>query len=146
MIVVSHPEHAAGKADEIDGIDIFVGDGCGQLPVEFGENLASDLGIQCDHFGARLHGSIEATPHHFGVVECGSFHASLHPVVGASDGRGHPALGQEVNPRRGGAILRAVFDAARALDDHWIGDLIGAVSLFAGAWLLLVLGYGMGWQ
>lgn len=34
----------------------------------------------------------------------------------------------------------------RALEDHWIGDLIGVLSLFAGLWLGLLLGYGMGWQ
>ncbi len=33
-----------------------------------------------------------------------------------------------------------------ALNDHWVGDLIGVVSLFALGWLLLVLGHGMGWQ
>ncbi|NTT88587.1 hypothetical protein, partial [Tabrizicola fusiformis] len=27
---------------------------------------------------------------------------------------------------RGGKFVRAVLRAARALDDHWIGDLIGA--------------------
>lgn len=71
---------------------------------------------------------------------------SLHPVVGASDGRGHPVPAQEKKTGRGGNLLRSVARAARALDDHWIGDLIGAVSLFAGGWMLMLIGYGMGWQ
>ncbi len=40
--------------------------------------------------------------------------------------------------RRAGAFLRAlgraVRRAIRALDDHWLGDLIGAVCLFAILW------------
>lgn len=71
---------------------------------------------------------------------------SLHPVVGASDGRGHPVPAQEKKTGRGGNLLRSVARAARALDDHWIGDLIGAASLFGSAWLLMLIGYGMGWQ
>lgn len=43
-------------------------------------------------------------------------------------------------------LLVGLAHAARAMDSHWIGDLIGAVSLFASGWMLLVLGYGMGWQ
>ncbi len=34
----------------------------------------------------------------------------------------------------------------RALDDHWIGDLLGVLCLFGGLWGLLVLGCGMGWK
>lgn len=30
--------------------------------------------------------------------------------------------------------------ALRALEDHWLGDLIGALSLFAALWLGLVAG------
>lgn len=37
-------------------------------------------------------------------------------------------------------ILRGM----RALDDHWLGDLIGSVSLFASGYGLLFLGYGAG--
>lgn len=35
-----------------------------------------------------------------------------------------------------GRVLRAL----RALDDHWLGDLIGAFCIFAGLWLALVAG------
>jgi len=30
--------------------------------------------------------------------------------------------------------------ALRALEDHWLGDLIGALCLFAGLWLGLLAG------
>lgn len=36
-----------------------------------------------------------------------------------------------------GELLRA----ARALDDHWLGDLIGAVCLFALGWMGLAIGW-----
>ncbi|WP_461306579.1 hypothetical protein [Albidovulum sp.] len=32
---------------------------------------------------------------------------------------------------------------ARALDNHWIGDLIGACSLFGTLWLALVIGWAL---
>jgi hypothetical protein len=38
-------------------------------------------------------------------------------------------------------VWRRLLDAARALDNHWIGDLIGAVSLFAMLWIALVAGW-----
>lgn len=44
------------------------------------------------------------------------------------------------------ALLLQAGRFLSALNDHWIGDLIGVVSLFALGWLLLVLGHGMGWQ
>lgn len=37
----------------------------------------------------------------------------------------------------------AIVRALRALDDHWIGDLIGALSLFASLWALLVIGWAL---
>lgn len=37
--------------------------------------------------------------------------------------------------------LAQVLRAARALDDHWIGDLLGAISLFALGWMWLVIGW-----
>lgn len=39
---------------------------------------------------------------------------------------------------RGRGFWRRLLRAARALDDHWIGDLIGAVSLFAILYVALV--------
>jgi len=90
---------------------------------------------------------------------------SLHPVVGASDGKGRPAGPQaQIAPGRSGGVLHApaatgiacepssprassslragwgwLIRAARRLDDHWIGDLIGAVCLFALLWMGLVI-------
>ncbi|SLN48125.1 hypothetical protein PSA7680_02477 [Pseudoruegeria aquimaris] len=89
---------------------------------------------------------------------------SLHPVVGASDGKGRLAEPQAQSaPGRSGGVLRApaatvaacepssprassslragwgwLIRAARRLDDHWIGDLIGALCLFGMLWIGLV--------
>lgn len=70
-----------------------------------------------------------------------SFIPSLHPVVCTSDGRGHPAQAKGESAGRGGKFAQAVLRAARALDDHWIGDLIGAVCLFALGWMGLAIGW-----
>lgn len=40
--------------------------------------------------------------------------------------------------------MKRVLRALARLDDHWIGDLIGAVSLFGILWGLAFLGCGMG--
>ena len=90
--------------------------------------------------------------------------ASLHPVVGASDGKGRLAEPQaqgapgwaggvprappatdaacEPSSPRASSSLRAgwgwLIRAAQRLDDHWIGDLIGALCLFGMLWIGLV--------
>jgi hypothetical protein len=90
--------------------------------------------------------------------------ASLHPVVGASDGKGRPAMPQAENASgRSGGFLRAPAAAAvearepasprvsslragwrwlvranRRIEDSWVGDLIGVVSLFGLLWIGLV--------
>lgn len=71
---------------------------------------------------------------------------TLHPVVCTSDGRGHPAQAKGKSAGRGGKFARAVIRAARALDDHWIGDLIGAVCMIGAPCVMLILGHAMGWQ
>lgn len=43
--------------------------------------------------------------------------------------------------RRGPTFWHRLVRAAQALDDHWIGDLIGAVSLFGTLWIALVAGW-----
>ncbi len=43
--------------------------------------------------------------------------------------------------RRGWGLLHRLIRVARALDDHWIGDLIGVASLFATLWVALVAGW-----
>ena len=89
---------------------------------------------------------------------------SLHPVVGTADGKGRPTEPQAQSARgRSGGVLRApaatglarepssprassslragwcwLTRAARRLDNHWIGDLIGAVCLFGMLWIGLV--------
>lgn len=65
---------------------------------------------------------------------------SLHPVVGASDGKGRPAEPQAQSaPGRSGGVFRRLIRAVRRLDDHWIGDLIGVVCLFGMLWIGLVV-------
>ena len=71
---------------------------------------------------------------------------TLHPVVGASDGRGHPAQAKEESARRGSGLLLSLCGLAHAIDDHWIGDLIGAVCLFVGLWGMLLIGFAMEWR
>ena len=34
--------------------------------------------------------------------------------------------------------------AAKAIDDHWVGDLLGAACLFVGAYGGFMIGYGVG--
>jgi len=47
--------------------------------------------------------------------------------------------------RRAGDVMiaawRRFIRVVRALDDHWIGDLIGVASLFATLWVALVAGW-----
>jgi len=40
-------------------------------------------------------------------------------------------------------IRRRLLALWRALEDGWVGDLIGALSLFALAWLWLVAGWAL---
>lgn len=40
-----------------------------------------------------------------------------------------------------GTMRRRLCRIARALDDHWLGDLIGVASLFAMLWVGLVAGW-----
>lgn len=40
-------------------------------------------------------------------------------------------------------LWRRFLRLARALDDHWIGDLIGAASLFAILYVALVVGWAL---
>ncbi|WP_333815660.1 hypothetical protein [Tabrizicola sp.] len=85
--------------------------------------------------------SRKGTPSNSGDTSHGDCIPSLHPVVCTSDGRGHPAQAKGESAGRGGKFAQAVLRAARALDDHWIGDLIGAVCLFALGWM----GFAIGW-
>ena len=42
--------------------------------------------------------------------------------------------------------MKHFLKAARRLDDHWVGDLLGAVCIFALGYLVLLLGHGAGLQ
>lgn len=41
--------------------------------------------------------------------------------------------------------MRKLIKIINKLDDHWLGDLIGAASLFATGYILLLLGHGLGY-
>ncbi len=41
-------------------------------------------------------------------------------------------------------MLTQILRHARRLDDHWIGDLLGAVGLFACGYGMLLIGYAAG--
>ena len=60
---------------------------------------------------------------------------SLHPVVGASDGRGHPAKTKGKTCGRGGAFRRWLASLTAA-------DVIGVIVLFAAPILILMLNEG----
>ena len=64
-----------------------------------------------------------------------------HPVVGASDGRGAPGADQAVSRTR--RVLRWWRVTNARIDNSWLGDLIGAVSLFGSLWLGLLIGHAM---
>lgn len=67
----------------------------------------------------------------------------LRPVAGASDGEGGLAPVQAKRRAPGRALPRltlalslTLMRAARRLEEHWIGDLIGAACLFGTGYLL----------
>lgn len=39
--------------------------------------------------------------------------------------------------------VRAIWRVLRALDDHWIGDLIGGLCLFGSMWILFLLAWAV---
>lgn len=40
-------------------------------------------------------------------------------------------------------MIKTLLRAARLLDDHWVGDLLGVLILFFGGYGMLLLSYGM---
>jgi hypothetical protein len=40
--------------------------------------------------------------------------------------------------------MRKLIELANKLNDHWIGDLVGVVSLFGAGYIFLLIGYGLG--
>lgn len=57
--------------------------------------------------------------------------------MGCSSGNGTRADGGDGRPF---PRLRKAF---RAIDGHWIGDLIGALCLFGTLWAALVIGWAL---
>lgn len=41
--------------------------------------------------------------------------------------------------------MRKLIKVINKLDDHWIGDVIGVVSLFGAGYIFLLIGYGLGY-
>lgn len=95
-----------------------------------------DDGAGDPSFGQGVEGDIcrAVVVSEFGMVD----HGSLLGGVGTLQGRETAPPHKEETQRP--SILRAL---AR-LDDHWIGDLIGVVALFALGWGGLVIGYAAG--
>ena len=42
------------------------------------------------------------------------------------------------------SAMRKIIKIINKLEDHWLGDLIGVVSLFGAGCIFLLLGYGLG--
>jgi len=75
------------------------------------------------------------------VVVDAAAHPSLHPVVGAPDGRGAPGADQAVSRTR--RALRFIRIWSNRIEHSWVGDLIGVVSIFGSLWLGLLLAHAM---
>ncbi len=45
---------------------------------------------------------------------------------------------------RVGGFWRGLCGAVARLEDHWLGDLIGVVSLFGVLWMFLLFGHALG--
>ncbi len=84
-------------------------------------------------------------------------HEILRRLVGAVDGRTKAgarevklfcalAFNAPFNPKERQALMARLIAALARLDDHWIGDLIGAVCLFGMLWGGLFLGFAVGFK
>ncbi len=84
-------------------------------------------------------------------------HEILRRLVGTVDGRAKAGAGEvnspcalafnaPFNPREKEALMARLIAALARLDDHWIGDLIGAVCLFGMLWGGLFLGFTVGFK
>ena len=41
--------------------------------------------------------------------------------------------------------MRSLIKFINRLNDHWVGDLIGVISIFATGYILLLMGHGLGY-
>lgn len=82
-------------------------------------------------------------------------HQILRRLVGTVDGRAKASAGEvkspralafnaPFNPKERQALMARLITVLARLDDHWIGDLIGAVCLFGMLWGGLFLGFAAG--
>lgn len=82
-------------------------------------------------------------------------HQILRRLVGTAEGRAKAGAGEvkspralafnaPFNPKERQALMARLITALARLDDHWIGDLIGAVCLFGMLWGGLFLGFAAG--
>lgn len=80
-------------------------------------------------------------PSNSGDASIGDCTAYLHPSVQSAKAK-VTAGTCEGDSRIG--LARRILSALARLEDHWIGDLIGVVSLFAIGWSWMLLGYAWG--
>ena len=82
-------------------------------------------------------------------------HQILRRLVGTAEGRAKAGAGEvkspralafnaPFNPKERQALMAHFIGAMARLNDHWIGDLIGAVCLFGILWGGLFLGFAAG--
>lgn len=143
MIPIGQGEHCAPVPDEVHLVSVARGVCRGGSCLQFSDHKITNVGISRQDGGSSVHGLMEPLPHDLQVSDLNVSHDIPHPVVGALDGRSGPLRGEAPSQQcsqeplsRPGRLLRAL----RALEDHWLGDLIGALSLFAALWLGLVAG------
>lgn len=120
--------------------------GSGVVAKGNGRTDQPDFGQQCELQG----NGIDA----FGQVFTGSTVHDLPPAdVGASQGKARagalegasalprPAAPSHSEPATWRTTMRTILAACRRLDEHWVGDLIAALCLFALGYAALLLGY-----
>lgn len=90
---------------------------------------------------AHLADSMRCSASRAASLSSRSFIPSLHPVVGAADGKGAPGADQAVSRTR--RVLRFLRIWSNRIENCWVGDLIGVVSIFGSLWLGLVLAHAM---
>lgn len=147
MRAVSPGEHRTAKTCDVDLVTVAGHQGDGLPALKLSENLIADGGVTREYQRGGVHRLLEPLPHGFKILDLGSFHLSVPPAVGAADGTGSPGHAKANSlPGRGlGAarLWRMLKRANRRLEDSWLGDLIGALSLFVSLYMLLVIGWAL---
>lgn len=85
-----------------------------------------------------------------------TFHELLRRLVGTVDGKARAGVGQGGNPapwpdalpssspKKKEAVMARLKRALARMEDHWLAELIGAVSIFALLWAGLLFGHAWG--